>query len=74
MIYIFFVGFDVDYTCDGFDGGTALHIACINVSYDAAKVLLERGADVQFKNSLDLLPIGSCLLPQLIACNFLLFI
>ena len=50
--------YDVDYGCDGFDGGTALHIACSNLSYESAKVLLEKGASVDQRNASNCLPIG----------------
>jgi len=53
-----FLGFDINYGCEGFDGGSALHIACMNMSYDAAKILLDKGANVGFKNSSGLCPKG----------------
>ena len=57
-LVILISGFDINYTVDDFDGGSALHIACMNLSHDSAKVLLEKGADVEFKNTNDQRPIG----------------
>ncbi|XP_067945345.1 CAP-Gly domain-containing linker protein 4-like isoform X2 [Watersipora subatra] len=53
-----YFGFDMEYTCEGFEEGTALHIACMTISYDAAKALLDKGADVTLKNNLEQMPIG----------------
>ena len=48
---------DVDITCQGYEEGTALHIAATNLSLEAAKVLIAFGSDPNLKDDLARTPI-----------------
>lgn len=50
------VGLYVDFECADYDGATALHLACANMSYEAAKVLLEKGASLSSRDKRGRIP------------------
>ncbi|KAL3867597.1 hypothetical protein ACJMK2_040479 [Sinanodonta woodiana] len=43
-------GLDIDSPCSEYDNGSALHIAASNLAYEAVKVLLQNGANVELKD------------------------
>ncbi|XP_064626723.1 CAP-Gly domain-containing linker protein 3-like isoform X2 [Lineus longissimus] len=43
-------GIDIDCTCSEFDHGAALHIAASNLAFEAAKCLIQNGANVCIKD------------------------
>ncbi|XP_028407619.1 CAP-Gly domain-containing linker protein 3-like [Dendronephthya gigantea] len=50
---------DIDATCSGFDNGTILHIAASNLCLDAAKCLLQHGANAFVKDDKNRTPLNT---------------
>ncbi|XP_077981487.1 CAP-Gly domain-containing linker protein 3-like [Glandiceps talaboti] len=62
-------GLDIDSTCAEYDNGTSLHIAATSCSFEAAKCLLQHGANINVRDDLGRTPLDCIPDPDAIDLN-----
>ncbi|XP_070563228.1 CAP-Gly domain-containing linker protein 4-like isoform X2 [Ptychodera flava] len=60
---------DIDSLCGEFDNGTPLHIAATSCSYEAAKCLLQHGANINIRDDLNQTPLDCIPDPDMVRLN-----